>query len=100
MLEATVHDGPQELGFEQEVPEAGAVDGHVGTLYFLLHGLGGALWRSLRLLVFLVVQQLMIAVIVSHAGETQTHGEVRRDSHTGHTPYLVNICPDSRDLDI
>ena len=36
MLEPAVDDGPEDLWLEQEVPEAGAVDGDVGTLHGVL----------------------------------------------------------------
>lgn len=40
MLKATVHYGPQELGLQQKVPEARAVDGNVGPLDIFLGGWG------------------------------------------------------------
>ena len=36
MLEAAVHDGAQHLGLEEEVAEAGGVDGHVVALHLPL----------------------------------------------------------------
>lgn len=38
MFKAAVHDGSQQLWLQQEVSEAGAVDGHVGALDVLLGG--------------------------------------------------------------
>ena len=76
MLETTVDDGTEQLRFEQEVPEAGAVDGNVGTLHLLLAQGGLALWGSLRLLVLFVVEQLVVNIILCHCvclkeGETE-----------------------------
>ena len=36
MLEAAVDDGPEDLRLEEEVPESGAVDGHVRPLHGVL----------------------------------------------------------------
>src|SRR4051812_34479794 len=39
MFKTTVHDGPQELWFQQEITEAGAVNSDIGT--FLVGLVGG-----------------------------------------------------------
>ena len=66
MLKPTVDDGAQQLWLEQEVPEAGAVDGDVGALHLLLAGGGCTLRCSLWLLILLVVEQLVVNVILCH----------------------------------
>ena len=82
MLEAAVDDGPEDLGLEQEVPEAGAVDGDVGALDGVLLGTvlgarpvrpvgrrgvtGGGRIRPRGLLLLLVVQELGVGD-VSHS---------------------------------
>lgn len=88
MLKATVYDGPQELRLEQEVPEPGAVNGHVGTLHLLLPNRGGVLWCSLRLLILLVVQQLIICIILSHTGHRNNREE--KNSSKVHTLYSAS----------
>lgn len=75
MLEPTVHNGPQELRLQQEVPEPRAVDGHVGTLHLLLASRGDALRCSLRLIILFVVQQLVIGVILGHSEDKQRERE-------------------------
>ncbi len=45
MLESAVYDGPEYLRLEQEVPESGRVDGHVGAFDFFLSGRGAPLGR-------------------------------------------------------
>ena len=43
MFKSAVDDGPQDFRLEEEVPEAGAVDGDVGALHLLLgSSVGGA----------------------------------------------------------
>lgn len=73
MLKATVDDGTEQFGFQQEVSEARAVDGDVGSLHLLLawhdHTLRGSLW----LLILLVVQEIMINISLCHGySETRT----------------------------
>lgn len=66
MLKATVHYGPQELGLQQKVPEARAVDGNVGPLDIFLRGCWGTLCRSLGLFIFLVIQKLIFDILFRH----------------------------------
>ena len=78
MLKAAVDDGPQDLGLEEEVPEAGAVDGDVGALDGVLLGCRGAVTGPVgaiggvvavgglgRVLLF-VVQKLSVDVVLGH----------------------------------
>jgi len=62
VLETAVDDGLHQLGLEQEVPEAGAVDGHVRPLDVLLFpcGLG---WLCCRVFILLVVEEIFVLVI-------------------------------------
>lgn len=71
MLEATVHYGPQELRLQQKVPEARAVDGNIGTLHVFLGGRWSALWRCLRLFIFLIIQKLVFHILFRHAAENR-----------------------------
>lgn len=63
VLETTVYDSAEDLGLEQEVTEAGAVNGHVRSLHVLLGGLRNLRNGGLGLLLLLVVQKI---VIISH----------------------------------
>ena len=72
MLEAAVDDGAEEFGLEEEVPEAGAVNGDVTAFDVRFDGLlrlGSR--RLLRLLFLVVIQQ-----VVHDFG----HGSVIRES--------------------
>lgn len=66
MLETTVYDGPEELWLQEEVPEAGAVDGNVRPLHLLLPRGSRALRGSLWLIILLIIEQLVVNVILSH----------------------------------
>lgn len=66
MLKAAVNDSMQELWFEQEVSEARAMDGHVGTLHLLLACGCYALRASLWLFIFFIIKQLTVNIILSH----------------------------------
>ena len=66
MLKTTVNDGTEQLWLEKEIPEAGAVDGNVGTLHLLLACSGGTFGGSLGLIVIFIVKQLIINVVLSH----------------------------------
>jgi len=63
MLEAAVYDGAQDLRFQEEIAEAGTVNGHIGALDILLGGLLVFDRSGLGLLLILVVQKI---VIVGH----------------------------------
>lgn len=71
MLKATVHYGPQELGLQQKVPEARAVDGNVGPLDVFLGGCWGALCGSLGLFIFLIIQKLVFHILFRHDAENR-----------------------------
>lgn len=71
MLKATVHYGPQELWLQQKVPEARAVDGNIGTLDIFLGGSRSALWRSLGLFIFLIIQKLIFHILFCHGAENR-----------------------------
>jgi hypothetical protein len=69
MLKAAVDDGPKDFGLEQEIPESGAVDGHVVSLDLLLgssggtgSSVGGSRGDSVGLLLLLVVQKLSVVL--------------------------------------
>ena len=71
MLKTAVHDGPEQLRLEEEVPEARAVDGDVGALHLLLASGCNCLWGDLLLLVIFIVEQLVVNIILSHATNTE-----------------------------
>lgn len=66
MLKATVDYGTEQFGFQQEVSEPGAVDGHVGSLHLLLAWYNSTLWGYLWFLILLVVQELVVNVVLCH----------------------------------
>lgn len=71
MLKTTVNNGPEKLWFQEEVSEARAVDGHIGTLNLFLSCWCATLRESLGLLILLIVQKLIINIILCHLGETK-----------------------------
>lgn len=83
MLKATVHYGPQELWLQQKVPEARAVDGNVGTLDIFLGGSRSALWRSLGLFIFLIIQKLIFHILFCHGAENRGGSRMRKPTHRG-----------------
>lgn len=86
MLKATVHDGAQQLRLQQEVPETGAVDGHIGPLNLLLPGWSGILRGGLLLFVVVVIQQLVINVILGHAVLRERHSQAHKFNY--HSTYI------------
>lgn len=80
MLEATVHYGPQELRLQQKVPEARAVDGNVRTLDIFLGSSWSALWRSLGLFIFLIIQKLVFHILFRHGAENRGGREGLREA--------------------
>ena len=84
MLKTTVNNGTEQLWFEEEVSEAGAVDGYVGPLHLLLVRWGPTLRGSLRLLILLIVQKFIINVVLSHLFVLHVNWEGLRN--------LLRIC--------
>ena len=68
MFKSTVDDGSQQLGLQQEVPEARTVDGHVCSLDVLLHcPVTGAVHYGLVVIFLLfVVQDLVVSILFGH----------------------------------
>ena len=61
MLETAIDDGAQQFGFQQEIPEAGAVNRDVSAFDVLFDG-GGVFLRIRglrRLLLFVVVEEVV-----------------------------------------
>ena len=70
MLESTISNGSQHLGFEQEISEAAGVDGHVVALNLLALGGSGVPGivsvSDLGLGLIFVIQKLLIDIDISH----------------------------------
>jgi len=60
MLEATVHRGSEQLGFQQEVPEARSVDGSIVGLLAILLIIFLFLFRLGLILLLVEVRQLVL----------------------------------------
>ena len=107
MLEATIHDGPQQLRLEEEVAKAGRVDGNVAPFHLLFSGVlcPARVVLSRRfsgILLLVIVQQIrrVINVVVCHLFlllDRQTHTEgQQREGERKMTDHVTRMRKMSR----
>jgi hypothetical protein len=98
VLEPAVSDGAEYLGLEQEIPEAGAVDGYVVALHagLLVGGGGGSVGSvghsRLNLLLLLVVEQItLVNVGVGHFEKMCDKSSAMTNSKNNFNTYMKRI---------
>jgi hypothetical protein len=89
VFEAAVNDGAEELGAEEEVAEAGGVDGGAAGL------LGGGICLLVLLLLLIVKKLLLVGVRLCARAPRQSRHSARSDLVIGVAPAFARAhhCP-------
>lgn len=72
MLKTAIDDGSQNFRLQKKIPETGAVDRNVRSLYVLLGLLGRLRGNLLGLILILVVQKIVIIGHFFEMGQVKT----------------------------